>query len=142
MIWYIWGSIHLLISSTFNLLVNNNQKLYICGLDIYGRDIVTHSDASTVTLTGKSQKRPPTQDYDPSLDSPQNVPLEDSWKISVNNNQNRKNQPNILSFPGYKVNQIQNKKDSKNTWEKTGAFCLYTTESETNVNSPFFHNCF
>ena len=111
--------------STFNLLANNNQTFWICGLNIYGSDIVNDLDASTVNpspLTKKAQNRPPNQDYDLSLESPQKFPPEGSYKISVNNNQKEKNKPYILSLPGRKFNHIQTKRTTKNSWNKTGEF--------------------
>ena len=58
-------------SSTFNLLVNNNQTFQISGLDIYGSCIVNDSDASTMNnypLAKHTHNRLPTKDYDPSLE--------------------------------------------------------------------------
>ena len=72
-----------LFSSNFNLLVNNNQTLWISGLNIYGSDVFYESYDSTMntyTFTSKYHKCHSTQDDDPSLESPKNVPPEDSRK--------------------------------------------------------------
>ena len=47
------------------------------------------------TLLLKSHRRPPTQYYDPSLESPQTFPPEDSWNISK---QEPKEEESINSF--------------------------------------------
>ena len=73
-------------------------------------------------FTEKYHYKLPTQDDYPSLESLQTFPPEGSCKISVNKNQNKNNQPALLSLPGYNVNQTQIKITAKNTWKKTGKF--------------------
>ena len=112
--------------SNFNLLVNNNKTFCNFGLNIYGSDIVTYSYALIMNPsppTENAQNRPPNQDYNISLESPQKSPPEDSCKISVNKNKKKKNQPTVLSLTGYKVNQIQTKKMPRAPGKNRRFFC-------------------
>ena len=140
---YVGGSRKVLFFSTCTLLLNDNHNIWIGVIDIYGSDTGTNSVASLQkpsTPHDKSHKRPHNQDDDSSLESPQNLPPEDYFKISLNNDINKANQKTLFSVPGYKVKNIQANKNVKITWKKPGEFfCVGMTESETNVLSHIFH---
>ena len=122
-----------------NLILNNNEKIYMESLDIYGSDNSTDSCASPQkpsSLSKKAHKGPhPWENY--SISSCK-IPPEDYLTISVKKEQNNRKHPNTPPLPVYDPKQIQTYKTCKNISNKTRDFCVDITESETNIISHIF----